>query len=192
LAKQIDMGAPADVFISADQKWMDFLAAKKRIDPATRFNLLGNRIVLIAPISSSLDRLTLEPGCNLAARLAGGHLAMGDPDHVPAGRYGKAALQSLGIWRDLEKSIAGAATVRAALILVERGEAPLGVVYATDAAISKKVKIVGRFPLESHPPITYPVAIVSGRQTSATERFISFLHSDQARTVFENAGFTVH
>jgi len=192
LAKQIDNGAPADIYISANQKWMDYLAKKGRIDPATRFDLLGNRIVLIAPLDSDLDTVQLVPGFDLAGLLKDGHLAMGDPDHVPAGLYGKAALESLGAWQGVEKHVAGAATVRAALALVERGEVPLGVVYATDAAISRKVKVVAIFPQESHPPITYPVAIVSGRQTAQVDRFISFMKSDQARAIFERAGFTVY
>ena len=192
LAKQIEYGAPADIFISADQKWMDYLDTKKRIDPTTRVDLLGNQIVLITPAGSPLTSVALVPGVDLAGLLKQDHLAMGDPGHVPAGRYGRAALEYLGAWQGIETAIAGAASVRAALALVERGEAPLGVVYATDAAISSKVKIVGRFPPESHPPITYPVAIVSGRATEAAKRFIAFLKSDQARALFERAGFVVH
>jgi molybdate transport system substrate-binding protein len=191
LAKQISNGAPADVYISANQKWMDYLEDKGCIDPATRFNLLGNRIVLIAPSHSDIGAIDPVPGFDLAHLLGDGRLAMGDPDHVPAGLYGKAALESLGVWQDVEKSVAGAATVRAALALVERGEVPLGIVYATDAAMSKKVKVVGIFPEDTHLPITYPVAVVSGRRSPQSDCLISFLKSEQSKRVFEQAGFTV-
>lgn len=191
LAKQIANGAPADIYISADRKWMDYLADKGRIEPGTRFDLLGNRIVLIAPSGSPVNAIDLSPRCDLIPILGDGRLAMGDPDHVPAGRYGKAALENLGSWQSLERKVARAQTVRAALAMVERGETPLGVVYATDAAISQKVKIVARFPRESHPAITYPVAIVAGRKTQAVERFLAFLQGGEAMVIFERAGFTV-
>ncbi|MFZ1984996.1 MAG: molybdate ABC transporter substrate-binding protein [Desulfatitalea sp.] len=191
LARQVESGAPADVFLSADLEWMDYLEKKKLIEPATRQDLLGNRIVLIAPVGSPTTAVALGPGCDLTPALAGGRLVMGDPGHVPVGRYAKAALESLGAWQGVEKQVAGVATVRAALALVERGEAPLGIVYATDAAVSAKVKIVGRFPEGSHPPIVYPVAVVAGRNTPAVARFIVFLRSNPAKAVFEGAGFTV-
>lgn len=191
LARQIESGAPADLFLSADLEWMDYLEKKKLIEPGTRQDLLGNRIVLIAPAGSPTTAVALGPGCDLTPALAGGRLAMGDPEHVPAGRYGKSALESLGAWQGVEKQVAGAATVRAALALVERGEAPLGIVYATDAAVSAKVQIVGRFPEGSHAPIVYPVAVVAGRNTPAVARFIAFLRSNPAKAVFEGAGFTV-
>ena len=191
LAKQIENGAPADIYISADQKWMDYLAERKCIDPATRFSLLANSIVMIAPADAELEAFELAPNFDLKGLLGGERLAMGDPDHVPAGRYGKAALVQLNIWQDVENLVARAATVRAALALVERNEAPLGIVYATDAAISQKVKIIGRIPEAYQPAISYPVAIVSGRTTPVAEKFIVFLKSEQARDVFIKAGFTV-
>lgn len=191
LAKQIENGAPADIFISADLEWMDYLEQKQRIEPATRANLLGNRLVLIAPAGSTIGAVILAPGFDLAGMIKEEHLAMGDPGHVPAGRYARTALERLGIWPGVADKVAASATVRAAMALVERGETPLGIVYATDAAISKKVKIVATFPRESHPPIVYPVAVVAGRQSEVTTRFISFLRSAEAKAVFEQAGFVV-
>lgn len=191
LAKQIENGAGANVFISADEKWMDYLAEKKMIDPATRFNLLGNRLVLIAPADSKLNKVNMSRNFDLAGLLEGGKLAMGDPDHVPAGLYGKEALEKLGVWQSVQGSVARARDVRGALTLVERGEAPLGVVYATDAAITNKVKVVGTFPEESHPAIVYPAALVVGNQTPVARRFIEFLKTPQARAVFEKYGFSV-
>lgn len=190
LAKQIEQGAPADVFLSADLKWMDYLAGKKMIDEKSRFNLLGNRLVLIAPASSTL-KVDIKQGFDLAKLLGEGKLSMGDPSHVPAGIYGKQALEKLGVWKSVESKVAGAKDVRAALALVEREEAPLGVVYATDAAISKKVKVVGVFPLDSHPPIVYPVALVKDRGTPAAKALLDFLKSPDAKGVFEKYGFTV-
>ena len=191
LAKQIENGAPADIFISADEKWMDYLAQQKAIEPDTRLSLLANTIVLIAPAKSEILPFELTPGHDLVPLLKGERLAMGDPDHVPAGRYGKAALEKLGIWASVAPSVARAATVRAALALVERNEVPLGLVYATDAAISKKVRIVGTIPAAYQPAISYPVAIVAGRKTPAAELFLAFLISQSAREVFTEAGFTV-
>lgn len=191
LAKQIVNGAPADIFISADRKWMDFLLEKGLVEDGTRRVLLGNRLVLISPLETPAAVIPLVPGCDLLPVLGDGRLAMGDPDHVPAGSYGKAALLNLAMWPALENKIARLQTVRAALAMVERGEAPLGVVYATDAAISKKVKIVAQFPPESHPEITYPVAVVKGRKIMAAERFMEFLNAPEAMAVFQRAGFTV-
>jgi molybdate transport system substrate-binding protein len=190
LAKQIEQGAPADVFLSADLKWMDYLAGKKMIDPQSRFNLLGNKIVLIAPASSTL-KVDIKPGFDLAKLLGDGKLSMGDPSHVPAGIYGKQALEKLGVWKSVESKVAGAKDVRAALALVEREEAPLGVVYSTDAAISKKVKVVGVFPADSHPPIVYPVALVKDHGTAAAKSFLEFLKTPDAKAVFEKYGFSV-
>ena len=192
LAKQIENGAGANIFISADEKWMDYLEKKKLIDPSTRFNLTGNRLVLIAPTDSKLGEVNISKGFNLAGFLAGGKLAMGDPAHVPAGIYGKEALEKLGVWRSVQGSVAPESDVRAALTLVERGEAPLGIVYATDAAITKKVKVLGTFPEESHPPIVYPAALVTGNGTPAARSFLEFLKTVQARAVFEKYGFSVH
>jgi len=191
LAKQIESGAPANVFISANKKWMDYLEEKRLIDSATRFDLLSNRIVLIAPADSELSKVEIAPNFDLVKLLAGDKLAMGDPDHVPVGMYGKKALEALGVWRSVEGSVARAKDVRAALALVERGEAPLGVVYATDAAITDKVKVVGTFPEDSHPPIVYPVALVEGAETPAAKSFLEFLKDPEAKTIFEKYGFTV-
>lgn len=192
LAKQIANGAPADVYLSANKKWMDFLEEKDAVAKASRFDLLGNRIVLIAPLQSSIQAVQVKQGLDLAALLGGeGRLSMGDPDHVPAGMYGKMALQTLGLWQQVANRLAPMKDVRAALVLVERAEAPLGLVYTTDAAISKKVCVVGTFPVESHPPIVYPVAAVSGGKTDATARFLNFLKTPAARAVFAAYGFEV-
>ena len=153
LAKQIDSGAPADVFLSANTEWMDFLEEHNLLVAESRFDLLSNRIVLIAPVGSALEHIDVVAGFALHALLGkDGRLAMGDPDHVPAGMYGRKALQNLASWDPLKDRLAPMKDVRAALVLVERGEAPLGLVYATDAAISSKVRVVGAFPADSHPP----------------------------------------
>jgi len=191
LAKQIENGAPADIFVSADQKWMDYLSRKQLIDPKSRINLLGNRIVLIAPKDSHLNKVDIHKGFDLAGLLADGKLAMGDPAHVPAGIYGKAALVQLDAWRTVSPGVARAKDVRAALALVERAEASLGIVYATDAAISDQVKVVGVFPKDSHPPIIYPVAVVAGNNRPVVERFLKFLESPEAKAIYKKYGFTV-
>jgi molybdate transport system substrate-binding protein len=192
LAMQIANGAPADVYLSANEKWMDYLEKKNVIDRASRFNLLGNRIVLIAPAKSRLSAVDVKPGMALAALLGRqGRLAIGNPEHVPAGIYGKQALQHLGLWAQVKDRLAPTRDVRAALALVERGETPLGLVYATDAAISKRVRVVGAFPVDSHPPIVYPVAMVTGAKRAAAASFLKFLKSPQARTVFKKYGFRV-
>jgi molybdate transport system substrate-binding protein len=190
LAKQIENGAPANLFISADKKWMDYLEERKLIIPSTRFDLLGNRLMLIAP-SDSRATIEIRPNFDLAGLLGDGYLAMGDPSHVPAGIYGKEALVKLGVWDQVKDEVARAKDVRAALALVERGEAVLGVVYATDAAITKKVRVVAEFPRGSHPPIVYPAAIVAGNETPVAKRFLDFLKTPPARTVFEKYGFEV-
>lgn len=189
LAKQIESGAPAAVYISANRKWMDYLEEKGLVESGSRQNLLGNRIVLVAPLDSPLDNVMVQSDFDLEALLGGGYLAMGDPDHVPAGIYGKQALEALGIWERIHTRIARQKDVRSALALVERGEVSLGVVYKTDAAISDKVKVVGVFPESSHPPIVYPVALVAGNRTPEAEKFLRFLQSDDARAVFEKYGF---
>ena len=191
LAKQIESGAPAGVFLSANEKWMDYLQKKGLIDPATRYDLLSNRIVLIAPVDSALDKVDILPGFKLNTLLGGGYLAMGDPAHVPAGIYGKQALETLGVWAGVQTRVARQKDVRAALALVERGEAALGIVYATDAAITDKVKVVGVFPEDSHPRIVYPVALVKGNETTSAKRFLEFLKSPEAGTVFKKYGFTL-
>jgi len=192
LAKQIANGAPVDVFLSANENWMDFLEEKGLIEKTSRFNLLGNRIVLIAPLQSSIQTVDVKKGLDLAALLGSdGRLSMGDPEHVPAGMYGKKAMENLGLWDQVKGRLAPRKDVRAALVLVERAEAPLGQVYVTDAAISKKVRVVGTFPVESHPPIVYPVAAVVGGKADAAADFINFLKTPEARAAFEKVGFEV-
>jgi molybdate transport system substrate-binding protein len=190
LIKQIEQGAPADMFISADLDWMDYGAQKSLIKPDTRSNLLGNRIVLIAPKDSSVS-VNIQPGFDLAALLKGGRLSMGNVDAVPAGKYGKAALEKLGAWDGVKDKIAQAESVRAALLLVSRGEAPLGIVYQTDAASDPSVKIVGVFPDNSHPPIIYPIALTKESSNSDAIAFLSYIRSPAARPAFERQGFTI-
>ncbi len=188
LAKQIESGAPADVFISADLEWMDYLAARNLIKPASRANLLGNSLVLIAPKDSAIT-LKLAPGADLAGALKGGKLAMGDPDHVPAGKYGKAALEKLGIWASVQGNVARAENVRSALAFVARGEAPLGIVYGTDAAAEKAVRIVDTFPAGSYPPIVYPIAETGSGSKAGAARFTAFLRSADGKAIFQRYGF---
>lgn len=189
LARQIEAGASADLFISADENWMDEVDKAGLVRAGTRKAFLSNRLVLIVPVNSKL-RVAIVKGFPLARLLGEGRLAMADPEAVPAGKYGKAALESLGIWQGVEPKIARAENVRAALALVERGAAPLGIVYATDARASKKVKVIGTFPADSHPPITYPVAVLKAASSPDAERFRRFLLSRQARTIFVKHGFT--
>jgi molybdate transport system substrate-binding protein len=190
LIKQIEQGAPADIFISADLDWMDYGQQKNLIKPDTRGNLLGNRIVLIAPKDSAVS-LKVEQGFELASALKGGRLAMGNVDAVPAGKYGKAALEKLGAWEGVKDKIAQAESVRAALLLVSRGEAPLGVVYQTDAASDKGVKIIGAFPQDTHPPIIYPAALTKDSSNADAADFLKYIRSPAARPAFERQGFTV-
>ena len=160
LAKQIAAGAPADIFISADEPWMDDVQKKKLIVNSTRVSFLQNKLVLIAPAASTA-KIDIKPYFDLAGALKGGRLAMADPDSVPAGKYGKAALLSLGVWADLGGHVASAENVRAALALVERGEAPFGIVYLTDAKSDANVQLVDVFPADTHEPILYPAALTS-------------------------------
>jgi molybdate transport system substrate-binding protein len=190
LIKQIEQGAPADIFISADLDWMDYGQQKGLIKPDTRSNLLGNRLVLVAPKDSNISA-NIRPGFDLAALLKGGRLAMGNVDAVPAGKYGKAALEKLGAWDGIKDKIAQAESVRAALLLVARGEAPLGVVYQTDAASDPTVKIVGTFPENTHPPIVYPIALTKESTSPDASAFLNFIRSPAARPIFERQGFTV-
>ncbi len=190
LAKQIEAGAPADVFISADLDWMDYVAQKNLIKPDTRVNLLGNEIVLIAPKTSDA-KVTIAPNFPLATLLGDGRLAMADPASVPAGKYGKAALEKLGVWASVEKKVAPAENVRAGLLLVSRGETPFGIVYQTDAAAEPGVKIVGTFPADTHPPIVYPVAVVAASTNPGAAAYVEFLKSAAAKPAFEKQGFTV-
>jgi molybdate transport system substrate-binding protein len=190
LAKQIEGGAPADLFISADLAWMDYVAGKKLIKEDTRTNLLGNRLVLVAPADKATP-VEIKQGFDLAKLVGDGKLAMGAVDSVPAGKYGKAALEKLGVWSSVEGKVAGAESVRAALVLVSRGEAPYGIVYQTDAAADQGVKIVGTFPQESHEPIIYPVAILSESKSPAAAAYLDFLKSAKAAPFFEKQGFTI-
>ncbi|WP_416362503.1 molybdate ABC transporter substrate-binding protein [Phyllobacterium sp. 0TCS1.6A] len=190
LAKQIEAGAPADIFISADLEWMDYLANKNLIKPASRSNLLGNRLVLVAP-EGQAEPIEMKQGLDLARLLDGGRLAMGEINTVPAGKYGKEALQSLGIWPSVANSIAGAENVRAALLLVARGEAPYGIVYETDAAADSKVEIVATFPEASHKPIVYPVALLAESDDREAESLLAFMKSERAAPFFRKHGFTV-
>lgn len=188
LARQIDAGANADVFVSADESWMDFLAARKLLRAGTRASFLTNRLVLVAPAAQPLA-LGIRSGFGLAAAIGDGKLAMADPDSVPAGKYGKAALTNLGVWRDVEPKVVRAENVRAALALVARGEARAGVVYETDARAARGVAVVGVFPAISHPAITYPVAIVAGSTNPGAGRFRAFLLSDAGKAIFARYGF---
>ncbi len=190
LIKQIEQSAPADIFISADLAWMDYGQQKGLIKPESRFNLLGNRLVLIAPKGSNVSA-DIRPGFDLSALLKGGRLAMANVDAVPAGKYGKAALEKLGAWNAVKDKIAQAENVRAALVLVSRGEAPLGIVYQTDAASDPTVKIVGTFPENTHPPIIYPVALTKESTNPEAPALLNYLHSPAARSAFERQGFTV-
>jgi molybdate transport system substrate-binding protein len=190
LAKQMEQGAPADMFISADLDWMDHVQGKNLIKNDTRFNLLGNKIVIIAPKDSKTATLAVK-GNDLAKALAGGKLSMANIDAVPAGKYGKSALEKLGAWGAVKDSIAQAENVRAALLLVARGEAPLGIVYSTDAAAEPNVKIVATFPADSHPAIIYPAALSKDSTNADAKAFLDFLRSAKARASFEKQGFTV-
>jgi molybdate transport system substrate-binding protein len=189
LAKQIEQGAPADVFVSADTDWMDYATAKKTINEPTRINLLGNSIVLIAPKDSKIDNVTIGQGFDLAKLAGDGKIATGDVKSVPVGKYAKAALEKLGAWTAAEPKFAMAESVRAALTLVARGEAALGIVYSTDAKVEPGVKIVGTFPADSHPPIIYPVAATSTAKPEANA-YLDYLRSPAAKTVLEKYGFT--
>ncbi|WP_157220074.1 molybdate ABC transporter substrate-binding protein [Flavisphingomonas formosensis] len=189
LARQIEAGAPADLFISADEPWMDDVEKHGLVKPGTRISFLANRLVLIAPMASK-TRIAIRQGMPLAKALGEGRLAMGDPDSVPAGKYGKAALSALGVWPMVEAKVARAENVRAALALVERGEAPFGIVYETDAKASKGVRIVGVFPPDSHPKITYPIATLIGATSADADGFRRFLVSSTGRAIFARYGFT--
>jgi molybdate transport system substrate-binding protein len=188
LAKQIEQGAPADVFVSADTDWMDYAVSKKTINEPSRVNLLGNSIVLIAPKDSGIDNVTIAQGFDLAKLAGDGRIATGDVKSVPVGRYAKAALQKLGAWQAAEPKFAMAESVRAALTLVARGEANLGIVYATDAKVEPGVKIVGTFPADSHPAIIYPVAATVTAK-GGTDDYLAFLRSTAAKAILEKYGF---
>jgi molybdate transport system substrate-binding protein len=188
LARQIDGGAPADIFISADEPWMDFVANKGLIRKGTRTSFLTNRLVLVAPATQPLD-LSIRAGFPLAAALGTGRLAMADPDAVPAGKYGKAALINLGVWREVEPKVVAAENVRAALLLVSRAEARAGIVYETDARVAKGVSVVGTFPAISHPSISYPIGIIASSKNPAAVTFRAFLLSSAGSAIFHKYGF---
>jgi len=187
LARQIEAGGAADVFVSADQEWMDYLANRGLIDARTRRDLAGNRLVLVAPAGSRIS-LDIRPGFELAATLAGGRLAIGDPEIVPAGRYARAALTTLGVWGSVSHRLVRAENVRAAMTYVARGEAPLGIVYATDAQIEKKIRVVDTFPDNSHAPITYPAAATAIAGPTAAS-YLASLASGQAARIWKKYGF---
>jgi molybdate transport system substrate-binding protein len=189
LAKQIQQGAPADVFISADMDWMNTLADAKLIANGSIVKLLGNEIVLVAPPDSPVV-VNIEKGFNLAALLGDGKLAMADVKAVPAGKYGKAALENLGVWTAVESNVAMAENVRAALKLVATGEAALGIVYATDAKAEAGVKVLGTFPAESHPAIIYPVGLVAASTNPDAIAFVTYLQGPKAQAIFMSQGFT--
>ncbi len=189
LAKQIEAGAPADVFISADLRWMDYVAGKSLIKADTRANLLGNKLVLIAPNDSKLDHVAIGQGFDIAKLAGDNRIAVADVKAVPAGLYAKAALEKLGAWAQAEPKLAQAENVRATLAFVARGETPLGIVYETDAKIEPKVKIIGVFPDDSYPPVTYPVAATATSKPAAAQ-YVQFLRGSAAKAVFEKYGFS--
>lgn len=190
LARQIEQGAPADLFISADQQWMDYAIDKQQMLANTRFTLLGNELVLIAPKDSKITKVEIDKKTDWKKLLEGGRLAVGDPDHVPAGIYAKESLENLGAWSTLAPEMARANNVRSAMALVERAEAPLGIVYGSDAVASDKVKVVGIFPEASHKPVEYPMAIVKGHENPTVTAFYDYLKSPAAAVIFEKYGFT--
>jgi molybdate transport system substrate-binding protein len=188
MARQIEAGAPADVFFSADEQWMGYLQSRNLIQAATRRNVVGNRLVLIAPAASQI-KLKIAPHFPLAAALGDGRLATGDPDSVPVGRYARSALTALGVWDEVASRLARGENVRAALMYVGRGEAPLGIVYATDALVDKNVRVVDSFPANTHEPIVYPVALTKSAKSEAAG-FVTYLVSPQGHEIFVKYGFT--
>ncbi|MDI9237484.1 molybdate ABC transporter substrate-binding protein [Lysobacter sp. LF1] len=189
LARQIEQGAPADLFVSADLDWMDYLQERHLLDDATRRNLLGNTLVLIAPSTSKAHSVALKPGVDLLPLLGDGRIALALTASVPAGKYAKAAFTSLGVWPSLEPRVAEAENVRAALMLVARGESPLGVVYGSDAKAEPRVRVLATFPASSHPPIVYPVARLKGSRHPQADAFLRWLQSPQADAIFRHRGF---
>lgn len=190
LGRQIEAGAPADLFASADLEWMDWAQQRNLIKTDTRKTLLGNALVLIAA-SDAKSELAIGPKFPLAAALGDSRLATGNIASVPVGKYAKIALTNLGIWDEIEPKIAGADSVRAALALVARGEAKYGIVYATDAKVEPRVKVVGIFPENSHPPVVYPFALTANSTNPDAGAFLAYLTSPQARAIFEGEGFTI-
>jgi molybdate transport system substrate-binding protein len=190
LAKQIESAAPADVFIAADRDWMDYVDKRSLLAPGTRVDLLRNTLVLIAPARSAAS-LRIGPEFGLAAALGKEKLAMANPDSVPAGKYGKAALEKLGVWASVANRVARADNVRAALVLVSRGEAPFGIVYATDAQADKRVRVVDKFPADSYPPIVYPAAVLASSKSRAARSFLDYIRSAPAKRGWEKYGFAM-
>ena len=192
LARQIEQGAPADLFMSADEPWMDYLAERNMIAPATRISPLGNALVLVAPANSPLPALTLGRATDLTTLLGQGRLATGDPAHVPVGRYAQQALEWMGQWQAIGPRLARADNVRSALLLVERGEAPLGIVYATDAKASQGVRAIGTFPGESHPPVTYPFAVTRRAEANPqAQAALAFLAGPATAATWQRYGFSL-
>jgi len=189
LVRQLESGAPADVFVSADVPWMDHAEKNKLVKADTRVDLLGNKLVLIAPADSKVSEVRIGKGLDLVKLLGDGRLVTGDVKAVPVGRYARTALENLGLWTAVEPRMAMAENVRAALLLVARGEAPLGIVYETDAKVEPKVKVVGTFPDGSHPPVTYPVAATTQAKAEAAA-YLAFLRSQAAKAIFERYGFS--
>ena len=190
LIKQIEQGAPAEVFISADLESMDYGVEKKAVQGATRIDLVGNRLVLVAPADSRTNNVTVNSGFDLAGLAGNGLIATGDVRSVPAGRYAEAALRKLGLWQAVQPKLAMVENVRVALTLVARGEAPLGIVYETDAKADPRVKVIGAFPTDSHPAIIYPAALTARAKPGAAA-YLDFLQSPAARSIFEQRGFSI-
>lgn len=188
LARQIERGAPVDIFLSADQVWMDYLLERKLIDISTRKDIVANTLALIVPANSDIT-IKIAPGFKLAEILKGKRLAMGDPDHTAVGIYAKESLTNLGVWKEVEPLLARADSVRASLAMVERGEVGAGILFGTEAAISKKVQLVDTFPTSTHKPINYPVAILAKAKSAEAKDFIAFLSSPEAAQIFRSYGF---
>ncbi|MBR9973255.1 molybdate ABC transporter substrate-binding protein [Magnetospirillum sulfuroxidans] len=191
LAKQIEQGAPAHVFASADLKWMDYLTEKKLVNNDARFNLLGNTLVLVAPADSKVSAMTLTEKTDIAALAGSGRIATGNPDSVPVGLYFKKAMETAGQWAAVQPKVAAADSVRGALAFVERGEVPYGVVYGTDAAISSKIKVVGTFPDSLYGQIVYPFGQIAGKETAGSKAFLDFVQTNEAKGIFAKYGFKV-
>lgn len=189
LARQIEQGAPANLFISADQQWMDYAIDKKLMVEDTRYTLLGNELVLIAPKDAKIDKVEINKQTDWKKLLDGGRLAVGDPDHVPVGIYAKEALSNLGAWETVNPLLARTNNVRSGMALVERQEAPLGIVYGSDAVASQKVKVVGVFPADTHKSVEYPMAIVKDQDNQATRDYYEYLKTPAASEVFKRYGF---
>ena len=190
LAKQIEQGAPADVFISADLQWMDYASGRKLIKADTRVNLLGNKLVLIAPADSKIANVAIGHGFDIAKLAGASRIAVADVNAVPAGRYAKAALEKLGAWAAAEPKLAQAENVRATLAFVARDETPIGIVYETDTKVEPKVKVIGAFPDGSYPPVTYPVAATVTTTKQSVPQYLHFLRSPAAKAIFEKYGFS--